>query len=142
MRYLGLDIGSKRIGVAVTDPEGRFAVGLDVIERSPDVDLASQLVSCLAEHEIEEIEVIVLGLPVRSDGRHGPEVDAVRAVGEEIRSALEIPVAYYDERFSSRIAESAGRTMGKAARKQRGSVDRAAATIILQGYVDRQRRSR
>lgn len=158
MRFLALDPGSQRVGVAISDPDGRIAVPLTTIDvggdpgaapdagrRGPDDTrlrvLAAQIGDIVADHEIG---TIVLGLPVREDGTEGPEARRVRRLGRHLERSLETTITFYDERFTSRIVENAAREVGAGGARRakrarvRGKTDRMAATLILQGYLDRQ----
>ena len=132
MRTLGLDVGERRVGVAVSDPEGRLAVPLRVVERRGRGDAAA-----LAELAHREgAERIVVGLPVSLNGEIGPQALEVQAFAEQLRAATNTEVVLYDERLSSveadRHLQAAG-LRGKQARERRDGV---AAAIILQAYLD------
>jgi putative Holliday junction resolvase len=136
-RALGVDLGSRRIGVAVSDPGGVLASPLRVLTRAADhaADHAG-LAAIVAE---TGAQVVVVGLPLSLDGRVGP---AAQAVGEEIaelRVALPVPVDVIDERLTTVAAGRALRTAGVRGRAQRQVVDQAAAAIILQSWLDRGR---
>lgn len=147
VRSLGLDVGVRRVGVAVSDPDGTVAVGHGVIELPTtyvaDADPADVLERAVAAL-VDELDVaeIVVGLPVRTDGTEGPEAVAVRRVATRLGDVTGLPVALVDERFTTRIAHAAGRAAGANGRRRRGAVDRAAATLILQAYLDRRRSDR
>jgi len=128
-RVLCVDYGTVRIGLAVSDPLGTTAQPLDVVSEIEEV------VERARELDVSEI---VIGLPLRTSGRAGPEAEAVKAFAREVEKASGIAVHLWDERLSSAQAE---RVMGGSARKRRGSVDKVAAAIVLQSYLDaRQRR--
>lgn len=139
-RILGLDVGERRIGVAISDPEGRLAVPLRIVERTSTA-VAEQALAELAR--AEQIELIVVGLPISMDGSIGAQARAVQAFGEGLARATGLPIAYQDERLSSvqseRTAPGAGRRAGRKARRPRAPADDVAAAIILQAYLDRQR---
>lgn len=135
MRSLGLDVGDRRIGVAISDPEGRLAVPLRVIERQGARDAA--LIAELAEQE--EVERIVVGLPVSLDGRLGAQARAAQAFAESLRPLTTAEVILYDERLSSVEADRRLRAAGLRRRAARTARDATAAAIILQAYLDSRR---
>jgi putative pre-16S rRNA nuclease len=131
MRTLGLDIGERRIGVAISDPDGRLALPVGTHERRGD-----DVGSLIALAKREEAERIVVGLPLSLDGSHGPQAEVAESFAERLRQRGEIDVVLWDERLSSREADHylrAAGTRGKAAKAQRDAV---AASIILQSYLD------
>ncbi len=136
MRVLGLDIGERRIGVALSDPEGIVAISLTVIERKSEDVALKQLIDLTHEHEVERI---VIGLPRSLDGSLGRQAQAVQTFAESLAGCTELPVVTYDERLSTvaarRVMAEAGVKRGK--RKKR--LDSVAAAIILQAYLDRER---
>jgi putative holliday junction resolvase len=134
-RILGIDYGSKRIGLALSDPLNIIAQAFKVILNGPGViDEIAQLVS---EYEVR---LIVVGMPLNLKGDVGQKGVEVRDFIPILRSKLGIDIVEWDERFSSHTAQMTMRTMGvkKSRREAKGSVDAMAAAIILQGYLDRQ----
>lgn len=134
-RRIGIDVGDVRIGVAVSDPEGRLATDLETIAAGRDA--MSRLVELIGEHDA--IECIV-GLPLSLSGRQGPAARKVRSFAERLESEIvDVPVRLVDERMST--AEAAGRLResGVSSRDQRAIVDRAAARVILQSALDMER---
>lgn len=133
-RYLGLDIGEVRIGVAVSDELGSIASPVATIPRKSDVVAAlRKLVATYTP------AALVIGLPVGLSGREGPQAQATRDFAEELGAALDIPLEYYDERMSSSIAEQALVSQGTRRGKRKEHIDAMAAAVILQGYLDNQR---
>lgn len=133
-RYLGLDIGEVRIGVAVSDELGSIASPVATIPRKSDVVAAlRRLVATYTP------AALVIGLPVGLSGREGPQAQATRDFAEELGAALGIPLEYYDERMSSSIAEQALISQGTRREKRKQQIDAMAAAVILQGYLDNQR---
>lgn len=126
-RVLCVDYGTVRIGLAVSDPLGATAQPLDVVS---DVE---SVVERARELDVAEI---VVGLPLRTSGQEGPEAGAAREFAREVEEATGITVHLWDERLSSVQAE---RVMGGDARKRRGSVDKVAAAIVLQSFLDARR---
>lgn len=136
-RALGVDLGSRRIGVAVSDPGGVLASPLRVLERSPDrqTDHAA-LAAIVAE---TGAGVVVVGLPLSLDGSAGPAARAVSLEVAELRATIAVPVEVIDERFTTVTAGRALRAAGVRGRAQRRVVDQAAAAVILQSWLDRSR---
>jgi putative Holliday junction resolvase len=133
MRYLGLDVGDKTIGIALSDETATIAGAIETMRRvGPRQDL--RLIAEKARaHEAEQI---VVGLPKRLDGSLGPQAEKVLAFVEGLRRACRIPVVSWDERFSTAHAERA-LIEGDVSRKNRKEVvDKVAAALILQNYLD------
>ena len=139
-RVLGLDVGSRRLGVAVSDPTGTVASPLATLtRRTPDED-ARALAGLAAEHEAA---VVVVGLPVTLAGREGPAARAVRAYLEQLRSRLpELDFRLADERLSTVAAERALVGGGVRRRARRAVVDQVAASLFLQAWLDATREQR
>lgn len=131
MRLMGLDLGERRIGVAVSDPSQVLARGIAVIERrSVEKDL--EAIAGLAEEY--EVEAIVVGFPRRLNGTAGKEAKKAEAFAARIEAHLELPVILWDERLSTVRAARALAEGGK--RKRRLGIDAVAAVVILQDYLD------
>ncbi|MDR3616342.1 MAG: Holliday junction resolvase RuvX [Candidatus Obscuribacterales bacterium] len=133
-RYIGLDIGDKRIGVAISDPLGYTAAGLETITRintDKDVRLVQEIA---ARHGAV---LLVLGLPLNMDGTSGPQAEKVKSFGRKLARATELPVIYEDERLSTISAIRTLTLQGVKTGKNRELVDRQAAAIILQRFLDR-----
>lgn len=135
VRVLALDVGSKRIGVAISDPTGFLASPLTVIERR---DLRSDFERIAKLLRQEGAERVVVGLPLSLSGDVGPQALVVLEFKEALEKALDVSVETWDERFSTVGAQEALRAQGVRARKQRERIDAAAAAFILQGYLDAQ----
>jgi putative Holliday junction resolvase len=133
MRILGLDIGDVLIGVAVSDPLRVIAQGLDSIKRvEPKTDV--QTIKGLADQY--EVEEIVVGLPKTLDGEIGIQAQKVLDFSELLRAAVEVPIVMWDERMTT-VAATRLLIEADVSRKGRKKVvDKVAATIILQGYLD------
>ena len=133
MRVLALDMGDKRVGVAISDPSQVLARSLKVIQRgSPQGDFAA--VSHLVEEH--EVERVVVGYPRSLDGTVGEQAEKVERYAEGLAKALDVPVVLWDERFSTVSAERLMREAGLRGRKRRERVDAVAAAVILQDYLD------
>ncbi len=136
MRILGLDLGARRIGLSVSDPEGAVALPAGVLERSGRERDLSALRTLIEERGIERV---VVGLPLHMNGRVGPEAEAARTFARELADASGVPVDLLDERWTTLEAERALREVGT--RRGRDSVDALAATLLLRSYLDRRQSS-
>lgn len=134
MRVMGLDVGTKTIGVALSDPLGWTAQGLEVIRRRGlDRDL-QRLGEIMEEYQVERV---VMGLPRNMNGTLGPQADVVRQFIGTFQQRFDAPVDTWDERLTTVAAEKVlvGADVSRAKRKQ--VIDKMAAVMILQGYLDR-----
>jgi putative Holliday junction resolvase len=136
-RYLGIDVGAVRVGVAVCDPDGVLATPLVTVPRDAGggADLRA-IAELLAEHEAVGV---VVGLPRTLAGREGPAAEAARAFADALAGVLDVPVELSDERLTTVVATQQLRERGVKGRKQRAVVDQAAAVAILQGWLDAHR---
>ena len=135
MRILGLDIGSKRIGIAVSDELGFTAQGQEtLVSKGLEADVA-RIVKLANDYRATEI---VVGLPYNMDGTEGPQAQKVRLIIERISQEVEIPVREWDERLSTVAAERTLLEADMSRSKRRKVVDKVAAVLILQTYLDRQ----
>ncbi len=132
-RLLGVDLGQRRVGVAVSDPTGTVATPLATIEYRGPHHLAIELRRFVRETGAQGL---VIGVPVRSDGVEGPEAAEARTAAERIGKALGLPVALWDERMTTRIAERTLIESGVRRRQRRQVVDCLAAQILLQSFLD------
>jgi putative Holliday junction resolvase len=132
-RVLAVDPGSRRVGVAVSDPTATIASPLGTVPAEPSATLAERLASLAREQEATQL---VVGLPRRMDGGQGPEAKAARALAEELRRATGLPVALVDERLTSVAAERALLATGASRARRRELSDQVAAALILQSYLD------
>jgi len=130
-RYLGIDYGTKRVGLALSDALGLTARPFEVIPRSEVIDRVTELV------EEQSIEVLVLGLPTSLSGDEGTSAQQARRLGDELAEVTGATVEYVDERFTSRMADSALLESGMKRRDRKDNVDKVAAAIFLQDYLDR-----
>jgi putative Holliday junction resolvase len=134
MRVLGIDLGSRRIGLALSDPDATIASPFQVLERrGAKRDLAA-LAALVEEHAVERI---VVGLPIHMDGRRGPEAEAAEKFAASLGQATKLRVDLIDERWTTVEAERTLREMGQRGRKRRQHVDAVAASILLRAYLDR-----
>lgn len=135
-RALGVDYGTKRVGIAISDALGLMARPLEVVSRGEALDRIGAIVS------EEGVATIVVGLPARLAGGEGSSAAAARSFGEEIAGRTGARVVYADERFTTRLAEAALLESGMSRRRRRSTVDKVAAAIILQDYLDAEARRR
>ena len=133
MRVLALDVGDKRVGVAISDPSQVLARSLQVIQRgSRQEDFAA--VALLVE-EYEVVRVVV-GYPRSLDGTAGEQANKVERYAARLTESLTVPVLLWDERFSTVSAERLMREAGLRGKKKRERIDAVAAAVILQDYLD------
>jgi putative Holliday junction resolvase len=132
-RLLGVDYGTVRVGLAISDPERRLASPLTVYERKGGDADAAYFRALIAE---EDVGALVVGLPVHLDGREGRKAVEARAFGTWLSEMTGLPVTFWDERFSTVEAESALWQAGLTHKKRRARRDRVAAQILLQAYLD------
>jgi putative holliday junction resolvase len=136
VRTLCLDVGEKRIGVAVSDPSGTIAQGVKVYNRG---SFKQDLEEIRALTRTFEASRIVIGLPRNLDGSLGNRANDMLALAEKIQSATGIPVEPWDERFSTNEAHRIFDMASVKQKKRKGVIDMIAAQIILQGYLDAQK---
>ncbi len=139
IRILGLDLGEKRIGVALSDALGLTAQGLTVIQRQGRKRSLDLVVELAREHEVQEI---VIGLPRHLDGRLGQGAEEALAWADELRERLHIPVHPVDERLTTMQAERVLLQADVSRRKRRQVIDKMAAGLILQAFLDIRGQSR
>ncbi|HEX2054402.1 MAG TPA: Holliday junction resolvase RuvX [Actinomycetota bacterium] len=130
---LGIDPGTRRVGVAVSDANGTMAFPLTVLERREGDSYLDELAELARMREANEI---VVGLPTRLDGTEGPEAAEALRIAGILRKKLDLPVHMLDERFTTRIAQGALQRSNVSSKKQRPVVDKIAATVLLQSYLD------
>lgn len=132
-RILALDHGSKRIGVALSDELGWTAQPLETFERRTlDRDIA-HIRDLVRTHEVGRV---LLGLPLRLSGAEGPAVRAVRQFVDRLAEALPVPIVTWDERMTTKAAEELLIAADVSRKKRKGAVDRVAAAILLQSYLE------
>jgi len=138
MRILGLDVGERRIGVAIADEGVRVALPVAVVERREppaDLDAIARLV------QEQGAEAVVIGLPISLNGSLGPQAQTVKAFGQELATRLALPIEYWDERLSTVEARRRLADAGRRGPKAKARRDAAAAAIVLQSYMDSQDQS-
>jgi putative Holliday junction resolvase len=134
-RILGLDLGQARIGVAISDPDRRVAVPVGTVRTGAPADVKA-IAALVREHQVSEI---VVGHPVRLSGDAGEAAHQAETFAGMLADAMALPVHLQDERLSTVEAERSLRHAGVKGRDRRAVVDQAAATVILQAYLDRGR---
>ena len=136
MRILGLDFGSKTVGVAVSDGLLLTAQGVETIERKDENKLrktCARIEELIAEYEVTEI---VLGLPKNMNNTEGERVEKTKAFGELLERRTGLPVHYWDERLTTVAAEQILMESGVRRENRKAVIDKVAAGLILQGYLD------
>ncbi|MXW58751.1 MAG: Holliday junction resolvase RuvX [Acidimicrobiia bacterium] len=133
-RALGIDLGERRIGVAVSDSGGRVATPLTVIKRSGSRHQDHREIAELVEEY--EAGVVVVGLPLSLDGGTGPAAIGAQDEAQQLESAVKVPVLTHDERLTTVIAEQSLAESGLSGKARRRRVDMVAASVILQGWLD------
>ncbi|MCE0521914.1 MAG: Holliday junction resolvase RuvX [Methylacidiphilales bacterium] len=132
MRILAIDYGSRRIGLALSDPTGTLARPLPFVPAKPDAKLARELADLAKK---EEARLILLGLPRHMNGSLGEAAAKVQAFAALLVKATPIPVRLVDERLSTVQASRQMQEAGRNTRRQRGLIDSEAAAVLLQGYL-------
>lgn len=133
MRLLGLDVGDRAIGAALSDETGTIASGLTTVRRvGPRKDLRA-IGELVRRHEAREV---VVGLPRSLDGRLGPQAQKVLTFMDSLRPVVRVPVVPWDERFSSVVAQQSLIEAGVSRSDRKSMVDKVSAVLILQNYLD------
>ncbi len=139
MRILGLDFGSKTTGVAISDPLGWTAQGLEIIRRQEETHIKPTLNRISELCESYKVEVIVLGLPKNMNNTLGERGEKTLLFKEKLEARLKLPVITWDERLSTVAAENILLDADISRKKRKQVIDKLAATIILQNYLDAKR---
>ncbi|MFA5967412.1 MAG: Holliday junction resolvase RuvX [Patescibacteria group bacterium] len=134
MRVLSIDLGRKRIGVALGDTENYVVVGLPTLTNNKD--LLDKLKEIIVR---ENIQKLIIGWPKTMSGQNGEQTNYTQQWGDRIKRILHIDVEYIDERLSSKMARDSLESLGGSLKKE--DIDQAAAVLILQGYLDRPKNS-
>ena len=137
MRALGLDLGSKRIGIAVSDDGGLMATPVEVLQRSDDRRVDHRCIAALVDEW--EADVVVVGVPYSLDGSVGPMARKMGAEADEIAAHLAVPVETYDERLTTVTAERSLMEQDLRGPRRRQLVDMVAAAVMLQAWLDSRR---
>jgi putative Holliday junction resolvase len=137
-RYLGIDYGEKRVGLALSDPTLTLAQPLKTIKYSSAEQLLKELVQIINEKEVQKI---IIGLPITLKGTDSEKTREVRKFGEKLESKTSVPIILFDERLSTKIAHQVLQQLGKEPSKSRDIVDQIAAQEILQIYLDKEKKT-
>jgi putative Holliday junction resolvase len=141
VKLLALDVGDRRVGVAVSDAMGLIATPLTVLHRTSKAQDYERIAQLVREHDAE---ALIVGHPVNEDGSAGPQAQRVERYATAMQDALKaqglaLPLILWDERMSTQQAEQAMIASGRRARERRERIDAVAAAVILQDYLDVQR---
>ena len=139
VRALGLDLGTKRIGVAVSDNDGLLATPIEVVKRLGDTSKEHLAIEALVKEW--EVEVVVVGVPYSLDGSIGPMAKKALTEVKKLDNALSVPIEICDERLTTVTAERSLREQGVTSKDGRKVVDQLAASILLQAWLDSRRNS-
>lgn len=137
MRALGLDLGSKRIGVALSTSDGVLATPYEVVQRTGDRAQEHRKIAALAAEA--EAEMIVVGVPYHLDGRLSPNARAALAEAEELHDTIGLPVETYDERLTTVTAQRSLNEMNLNPAARKRAIDQVAAAVMLQAWLDHRR---
>lgn len=133
MRYMALDVGDRRIGVAISDEDGRVAFPKDTLQRT---GLQKDLERILAWAEREQVDEILVGMPLAMDGSEGPQAKKVTRFIKALRERTELSVTAWDERLTTVSAQRALLEADMSRSRRKAVVDKVAAALLLQGYLD------
>ncbi len=134
MRAVGIDLGEKRIGVAISDSSGNLATPYEVVFRTGNRDQEHQQIRAIVEEV--EAEILVIGLPLSLDGSEGKAAQGAREEAEAIAQVISVPVEMHDERLTTVEAERLLKEQGLKGPERRKVVDKVAAAIILQAWME------
>jgi putative Holliday junction resolvase len=132
-RLMGLDVGEKTIGLAISDSDFRVATPVDTIRRTKFAADAARLAQLIGERGVGGL---IIGLPINMDGSEGPRCQSVRQFGANLLKRLDLPVAFWDERLSTAAVTRAMLEMDVSRARRAQAVDKMAAAYILQGALD------
>ena len=132
-RWLGIDFGEKRIGIAVTDPLKMFVSPLVTLENKSEEYVFNKLKEIISSHDIEKV---ILGLPLNLDGEDTLKTAEVREFHKKLSEVIDLPLVWWDERYSTSEANDFLKNKGKNWKDSRVVVDQIAAAIILKSYLD------
>lgn len=134
MRYMGVDLGSKRIGIALSDPRGTFASPLTVVTRRGGRQDLQEVADLAKDYQAD---VIVVGLPLNLRGESSVAVENMAREIEQLREVAAVPVETYDERLTSAAASKVLIGGGMKREQRKDNIDKVAAAMLLQSYLDR-----
>lgn len=134
MRILGLDVGTKNVGMAISDPFGYTAQSLPTIRRKNHLEQELQTISAVLKEK--QVETIVIGFPKNMNGTEGASCEMAKEYADYIREKTDVPIVFWDERLTSKMAENAMIQGDVRRNKRKEAVDSLAAILILQNYLD------
>ena len=134
MKILGIDMGERRIGLAISDPLGITAQGINTIQVKEVDEIPHKLMEIISETNAQKL---VFGLPRNMNGSLGPQARKVQEIGRKLQALSQLPVEYEDERLSTASAEKVLLLADQSRAKRKKAIDRLSAVIILQSYLDR-----
>ena len=134
MRAVGVDLGSKRVGIAISDSDGTLATPYEVVHRSGDRDRDHRRIAGIVAEV--EAEIVVVGLPLSLDGREGRAAQGARHEAGLLEAVVGVPVVLHDERFTTVTAERSLMEQNLRASERRKVVDKVAAAVLLQAWLD------
>jgi putative Holliday junction resolvase len=137
MRCLGLDIGDRRIGVALSDPDGILASPITIIERTEDSQALAAIIEIINKQDVGQV---IVGLPRSLDGTLGGQAEKVREFAQKLAGQIKVPLEYRDERLTTVMARRLKRASGGKKTREKARYDAQAAALILQGYLDESQR--
>ena len=141
MRALGLDVGERRVGIAISDPTGTVVRPLQTLIRGSRAEDFAAITALVAEHHVE---LVVVGQPLSLDGSEGPQARRITRYAELLADQLAVPIVFWDERYTTVAAKEIMRQNRSKSKRRRaraeGGVDAIAAAVILQSYLDSQDR--
>jgi len=132
-RILCLDVGEKRIGIAISDPDGRVAFPLDVLNRTSSEKDLGTISDLIDENQVSKL---VIGHPISLSGGKSHQTLFVEEFTEELKKVIDVETILWDERLSTSEADKSLRSMGTKSRKRKDKIDAIAASLILQNYLD------
>ncbi len=134
MRIMALDVGSRTIGIACSDALLMTAQGIETIRRTSLENDFNRLRELISEYEVHEL---VVGMPKNMNGTKGERAEKTEEFVEKMKAVIDLPVAFWDERLSTVMAERQLIAADVSRKKRKGVIDKMAAVVILQGYLDR-----
>ena len=134
MRIMALDVGSRTIGIACSDALLMTAQGIETIRRTSLENDFNRLRELISEYEVHEL---VVGMPKNMNGTKGDRAEKTEEFVEKIKAVIDLPVTFWDERLSTVMAERQLIAADVSRKKRKGVIDKMAAVVILQGYLDR-----
>ena len=134
MRIMALDVGSRTIGIACSDALLMTAQGIETIRRTSLENDFNRLRELISEYEVHEL---VVGMPKNMNGTKGDRAEKTEEFVEKMKTVIDLPVAFWDERLSTVMAERQLIAADVSRKKRKGVIDKMAAVVILQGYLDR-----